>query len=188
MSGGAINQELANQLKQANANLDRLNINAKIKQSQIKDALAFRVKDLAVKEVFRRIIMSDFLKFLEGKKTYIIAFIVGAVAALQYAGVEIPEWAYALLGALGLGSLRAGVNKAVKIILLCGLLFVVGCGNVWMSSEYKKAVTQADLVATELLKRCEAGDCEACKMGLQGTVETLDLILAGANGTDPNSK
>ena len=51
------------------------------------------------------------IKWLEGKKTIIICIIIGVTAALQYAGVEIPPWAYAIEGALGLGFLRAGVKK-----------------------------------------------------------------------------
>lgn len=124
--------------------------------------------------------MKEIVTWLQGKKTYIIAIIVGVVACLQYLGVEIPEWAYALLAALGLGSLRSGVNNTTKVLLMCVVLFAAGCGNVWMSTAYKQEVTKADIAAKELLVRCEAGDCEACKGGLQKTVETLDLILEGA--------
>ena len=124
--------------------------------------------------------MKEIVTWLQGKKTYIIAIIVGVVACLQYLGVEIPEWAYALLAALGLGSLRSGVNNTTKVLLMCVILFAAGCGNVWMSTAYKQEVTKADIAAKELLVRCEAGDCEACKGGLQKTVETLDLILEGA--------
>lgn len=125
--------------------------------------------------------MSNMLEWLKGKRTYFIAATIGIVAALQYLGVEIPEWVYALLAALGLGSLRAGVNNTTKVLLICLILFASGCGNVWMSTAYKQEVTKADIAAKELLVRCEAGDNEACKGGLQKTVETLDLILEGAN-------
>lgn len=124
--------------------------------------------------------MKEIVEWLKGKKTYFIAATIGIVAALQYLGVEIPEWVYALLAALGLGSLRAGVNNTTKVLLMCLILFAAGCGNVWMSTAYKQEVTKADIAAKELLVRCEAGDCEACKGGLQKTVETLDLILEGA--------
>lgn len=124
--------------------------------------------------------MKEIVTWLQGKKTYIIAIIVGVVACLQYLGVEIPEWAYALLAALGLGSLRSGVNNTTKALLFALILFAAGCGNVWMSTAYKQEVAKADIAAKELLVRCEAGDCEACKGGLQKTVETLDLILEGA--------
>ncbi len=35
--------------------------------------------------------MKEVLTWLQGKKTYFIAAIIGIVAALQYLGVEIPE-------------------------------------------------------------------------------------------------
>lgn len=56
--------------------------------------------------------MEKILAFLQGKKTYIIA-VVGAVVSLLLAcGVTIPDWAWGLLGFLGLGALRSGVNKS----------------------------------------------------------------------------
>jgi len=50
--------------------------------------------------------------FFQGKKTYLVAvttFILGGLAACGY---EVPVWVYPLLGALGLTTLRAGVDKA----------------------------------------------------------------------------
>jgi hypothetical protein len=49
---------------------------------------------------------------LEGKKTYLIAFIGAAIALAQAFGVEIPDTALQVLGFLGLYTLRAGVAKA----------------------------------------------------------------------------
>jgi hypothetical protein len=46
------------------------------------------------------------LNKLIGCRTYIIAVVVGVVAALQYAGVIVPEYVYTILGAFGLGFLR----------------------------------------------------------------------------------
>ena len=53
------------------------------------------------------------ISFLEGKKTYCIAI---ATIASSYAGWKLgvlsPEMAYfAVLGALGLGSIRSAINK-----------------------------------------------------------------------------
>lgn len=53
--------------------------------------------------------LSKISKFLEGKKTFIVAILVGVTAALQYSGVVIPEYVFTILGAFGLGFLRAGV-------------------------------------------------------------------------------
>ena len=52
------------------------------------------------------------MKFLKGKKTYIIALVVGLLAAAQSLGYPIPDWVYAILGAAGLGTLRAGVSNS----------------------------------------------------------------------------
>ena len=48
---------------------------------------------------------------LQGKKTYIIAVLIGIGAALQYAGYVVPEYVYAILAALGLGAVRSGIEK-----------------------------------------------------------------------------
>lgn len=50
--------------------------------------------------------------FLEGKKTYIVAAVTIALAVADALGYQIPEAVYAVLAALGLGTLRAGVAKA----------------------------------------------------------------------------
>jgi hypothetical protein len=55
--------------------------------------------------------MSDFFDFLEGKKTYLTAIVTAIIAGVQALGVEIPQWIYAILGALGLGALRAAVTR-----------------------------------------------------------------------------
>ena len=62
--------------------------------------------------------MSQLLSFLSGKKTYLVGavtFILGGAEALSDAGVidwAMSAWLYAMLGALGLLALRAGVQKA----------------------------------------------------------------------------
>jgi hypothetical protein len=58
--------------------------------------------------------MMDFINkvkaFLDGKKTYIIAIIGGILGLLTACGIVIPEYVYVILGALGLGTLRAAVK------------------------------------------------------------------------------
>jgi hypothetical protein len=49
---------------------------------------------------------------LQGKKTYIIAILIGLGAVAQSLGYIIPEYVYAILGALGLGAVRSGVTKS----------------------------------------------------------------------------
>ena len=50
-------------------------------------------------------------KLLQGKKTYIVAILIGVIAGLQAYGIVIPDYVFAILGALGLGAVRSGINK-----------------------------------------------------------------------------
>ncbi len=56
--------------------------------------------------------MQTVLDFLNGKKTYLIAFVAAATAAAQAFGYTVPDWVYAIEGALGLGALRVAVSKS----------------------------------------------------------------------------
>ena len=78
--------------------------------------------------------MDPIQKFLDGKKTYLTALAILIVGILGYWQLEVPEFVWAALGALGLGFLRAGVNKgakppSVKLILpfLLPLVLMTGC-------------------------------------------------------------
>jgi len=51
------------------------------------------------------------LKSLEGKKTYIIAFIGAAVSLAQAFGVEIPESILGILMFLGIGTMRGSISR-----------------------------------------------------------------------------
>lgn len=52
-------------------------------------------------------------KFLDGKKTYIVALIAAGITFAQAMGYPVPnlETIYALLGAAGLGTLRDAISK-----------------------------------------------------------------------------
>lgn len=56
--------------------------------------------------------MDKALDWLSGKKTYIIAIITAILGVMQANGTPIPEYVWPLLGAFGLGTLRAGVQKS----------------------------------------------------------------------------
>ena len=53
-------------------------------------------------------------KFLQGKKTYVIAVLIGVGAILTQLGVSIPDIIWPILGALGLGAVRSALNKMNK--------------------------------------------------------------------------
>jgi hypothetical protein len=55
--------------------------------------------------------LSAIFEFLEGKKTYLVAFITATIALTQAIWPEfvVPEFVYVLLGAAGLGAIRAGI-------------------------------------------------------------------------------
>ena len=52
------------------------------------------------------------LEAINGKKTYILAFLGAGLALAQAFGVQIPESVLTVLAFLGIGTLRAGVAKA----------------------------------------------------------------------------
>lgn len=54
--------------------------------------------------------MSAILKSLEGKKTYIVAFIVAAIGLAEAFGWTPPGWLTTVLEAAGLGALRSAVK------------------------------------------------------------------------------
>ncbi len=52
--------------------------------------------------------------YLKGKKTYIITVACGVLGALEYTGTfTVPQWAWIIIYAAGLGALRAGINNAI---------------------------------------------------------------------------
>lgn len=51
------------------------------------------------------------MKFLQGKKTYIVAALAAAGAVAQALGYEIPEYVLILLGAAGFGSVRSAIGR-----------------------------------------------------------------------------
>jgi len=51
-------------------------------------------------------------KWLDGKRTYLMAATILVCGILAAYGIEIPEYVWAALAALGLGFLRAAVKKA----------------------------------------------------------------------------
>ncbi len=48
---------------------------------------------------------------LAGKKTYFVAALAAAAAAASALGYEIPEWAWLLLNAAGLGAVRSAISR-----------------------------------------------------------------------------
>lgn len=55
--------------------------------------------------------MEKIIKFLNGKKAYIVAILIGIGAIAMSLGVVIPEWVWLLLGGLGLGAVRLALAK-----------------------------------------------------------------------------
>ncbi len=55
--------------------------------------------------------MSKILELINGKKTYVVALAVATIALLVAFGVEIPEWVYTMLAALGIVAARSAVKK-----------------------------------------------------------------------------
>ena len=55
--------------------------------------------------------MNAVIDFLEGKKTYLVAFAAASIGLAQaiWPEIVIPDWAYLVLSAAGLGAIRAAV-------------------------------------------------------------------------------
>ncbi len=51
-------------------------------------------------------------RWLDGKRTYLTAAVILLCGVLAAHGVEVPDYVWAALAALGLGFLRAAVHKA----------------------------------------------------------------------------
>lgn len=56
--------------------------------------------------------MQSILDLIDGKKSYIVAFLTAALGLLQAFGIVIPEWALYILAGLGIGSLKHAVAKS----------------------------------------------------------------------------
>lgn len=55
--------------------------------------------------------MKAILAAIDGKKTYIVAGLIGLGAAAQALGYHIPEWVWPLLSSLGFGAVRSAIAK-----------------------------------------------------------------------------
>lgn len=53
----------------------------------------------------------DLRKALAGKKTYIMLILSGVLGTLQLAGYDIPMFIWPILGSLGMGAVKAAVDK-----------------------------------------------------------------------------
>lgn len=51
------------------------------------------------------------LSYLNGKKTYIVALLAAIAAAASALGHPVPEWAWLLLNAAGLGAVRSAIGR-----------------------------------------------------------------------------
>jgi hypothetical protein len=54
--------------------------------------------------------MENLIKWLNGKKTYLIAIVAAGMAFCASMGIVIPEWVMQLLAALGLATVRAAIK------------------------------------------------------------------------------
>jgi hypothetical protein len=69
----------------------------------------------------------------------------------------------------------------LPVILLLGI-FTAGCSQVQMSPSYRQSVEKQSILITELDRRCQAGDSNACAEGLHEASETLNMIVDAMYG------
>jgi hypothetical protein len=53
-------------------------------------------------------------QLLQGKKSYIVAVLIGVGAVATQLGYVVPEAVWYILGALGLGAVRSAIDKLQK--------------------------------------------------------------------------
>lgn len=73
-------------------------------------------------------------------------------------------------------------KKNLSIILILSVLALSGCLEVQMSARYQQATEMSAIVVAELNARCQAGDPNACKQGLDAASETLNLLVDAMHG------
>lgn len=71
--------------------------------------------------------------------------------------------------------------RRIVIVAVC-LLLLAGCSDVQMTPPYRYAVKMSAIRVAELNKRCQAGDQQACKEGLDAASSTLNLIVEAMEG------
>lgn len=77
---------------------------------------------------------------------------------------------------------KSGTSNPTATLLLLAIslsLIFSGCGKVHMSADYARQVEMAAVNCAILNERCQAGDEQACKEGLNLAAETLNLIVDG---------
>ena len=72
-------------------------------------------------------------------------------------------------------------TKTIAWMLIIGFLLVGGC-NVYMSPEYQATVADAAEAINGLNENCQAGDPNACSMGLAHAARTVNMILEASHG------
>ncbi len=55
--------------------------------------------------------MGNLLEWMNGKKSYFVAFAVATIGVLVALGVVIPEWVYTILAALGIVAAKSALKK-----------------------------------------------------------------------------
>jgi len=70
-----------------------------------------------------------------------------------------------------------------RIVIVAVCLLLAGCSAVQMSPPYRQTVESSAIRVSELNKRCQAGDEQACKEGLDAASKTLDLIVEAMEGS-----
>lgn len=71
-----------------------------------------------------------------------------------------------------------------KIACISLIIFLMGCSKVQMSPQYAKNYKESVIIVAELNKRCQEGDQNACKDGLNEAAGTLQLYLDAMEGKE----
>lgn len=74
------------------------------------------------------------------------------------------------------------LGKTILMILVCCVLLLSLGGCLWADANTKLSLNMSAAAIGEINKRCQAGDCDACKDGLLRAAKMTSNIANLANG------
>ena len=74
--------------------------------------------------------------------------------------------------------------KRIILILMVLVVMSLSCSQVQMTAPYRAQTEATAIRLTELNKRCQAGDSEACKEGLRVATDHVNYIVDAIYGRE----
>jgi len=109
----------------------------------------------------------------------------GKISADEYNKIaaDVKDLKANLVGLLTLFMKTRGTTmKSILMVLICGILLSGIGGCLWADSGTKLSLNMTAAAIGEINKRCETGDCNACREGLLRATKLTSNIANLANG------